>query len=88
MVANALAGMYSSQRFSSLAKDKYLEAAGYFERIGHKKNMLINYAGAIGILSSMQNYCEQEYYLDRCDSLARELKDNRMLLFYQNPGRI
>lgn len=81
LVANALAGMYSSQRFSSLAKDKYLEAAGYFERIGHKKNMLINYAGAIGILSSMQNYCEQEYYLDRCDSLARELKDNRMLLF-------
>ncbi len=80
LVANALAGMYSSQRFSSLAKDKYLEAAGYFERIGHKKNMLINYAGAIGILSSMQNYCEQEYYLDRCDSLARELKDNRMLL--------
>ena len=80
LIANALAGMYSSQRFSMLAKDKYLEAAGYFERINHKKNMLINYAGAIGILSSMQNYDEQEYYLNRCDSIASELEDNQMIV--------
>jgi tetratricopeptide (TPR) repeat protein len=80
LVANALAGMYSSQRFSSLAKDKYLEAAGYFERIGHKKNMLINYAGAISHFEISEDSEDCDHYLNLAEAIALELKDTVTLI--------
>ena len=80
LVANALAGMYSSQRFSSLAKDKYLEAAGYFERIGHKKNMLINYAGAISHFKISEDSEDCDHYLNLAEAIASELKDTVTLI--------
>lgn len=80
LIANALAGMYSSQRFSMLAKDKYLEAAGYFERINHKKNMLINYAGAISHFGTAEESNICDYCLNHAESIALELKDTVTLI--------
>ncbi|MCM1300214.1 MAG: hypothetical protein NC226_00670 [Bacteroides cellulosilyticus] len=82
LIANALAGMYSSQNFHMLAKEKYLEAAARFEHIGHKRNTLMNYAGVIGIFSIFKDYDRMEHYLDLAAPLALELQDQSKLLYF------
>lgn len=80
LIANALAGMYSSQRFSMLAKDKYLEAAGYFEQVDHKKNILINYAGAISHFGKTEESERCDFCQNRAETIALELKDTATLI--------
>ena len=79
LIANTYAILYESQNFVEQAKDKYLEAADYFSQVGHKKNLLKNYMGAIYNFSILKNHKAQIYYHNLAEKLAIDLKDTLML---------
>lgn len=81
LIANTFAILYESQNFVEKAKDKYLEAADHFSRIGHKENMLGNYMGAIHKFRILKDYPNLLIYHDLAEELALELNDTLNLLF-------
>ncbi|MCM1151119.1 MAG: hypothetical protein NC209_05910 [Alistipes sp.] len=80
LIANTFAILYESQNFVEQAKDKYLEAADYFSRIGHKENLLGNYIGAIRKFRILKDYPNQILYYSVAKEIAFELKDTLALI--------
>ena len=80
LIANTYAILYESQNFVEQAKDKYLEAADYFSQVGHKKNLLKNYMGAIHKFRILKDYPHQTLYYNLAKGLAVELNDTINLL--------
>lgn len=80
LIANTFAILYESQNFVEKAKDKYLEAADHFSRIGHKENMLGNYIGAIRKFRILKDYSNQALYHSIAKEIAFELNDTLAIL--------
>lgn len=81
LIANVQAGLYASQRYLDLAQQKYLEAADFYAKAGHKENQLRSYIGALSSMPLDRQYAGLPHYLIQAEQLAIDT-DNRSALLY------
>lgn len=72
-----------------LAKDKFLEAASYFEKAGNKRSYVFALVNTAHMYTAMDSTQATFYYMHKADSLSWALSDSSDLsAFYNNYGNI
>jgi tetratricopeptide repeat protein len=79
LLASALAGLYATQQFRTLARDKYIEASEYFQKSGHKYNTLLSYMAIMSMSNLLDDYANATYYYEHAKKLANDLDDKQIL---------
>lgn len=81
--------VYYNQADFLLAKDKFLEAASYFEKAGNKRSYVFALVNTAHIYTAMDSTQATFYYMHKADSLSWALSDSSDLsAFYNNYGNI
>ncbi len=81
--------VYYNQADFLLAKDKFLEAASYFEKAGNKRSYVFALVNTAHMYTAMDSTQATFYYMHKADSLSWALSDSSDLsAFYNNYGNI
>lgn len=81
--------VYYNQADYLLAKDKFLEAASYFEKAGNKRSYVFALVNTAHMYTAMDSTQATFYYMHKADSLSWALSDSSDLFtFYNNYGNI
>lgn len=81
--------VYYNQADFLLAKDKFLEAASYFEKAGNKRSYVFALVNTAHMYTAMDSTQATFYYMHKADSLSWALRDSSDLFaFYNNYGNI
>ena len=81
--------VYYNQADFLLAKDKFLEAASYFEKAGNKRSYVFALVNTAHMYTAMDSTQAAFSYMHKADSLSWALRDSSDLsAFYNNYGNI
>ena len=81
--------VYYNQADFLLAKDKFLEAASYFEKAGNKRSYVFALVNTAHMYTAMDSTQAAFSYMHKADSLSWALRDSSDLFaFYNNYGNI
>ena len=81
--------VYYNQADFLLAKDKFLEAASYFEKAGNKRSYVFALVNTAHMYTAMDSSQAAFSYMHKADSLSWALSDSSDLFtFYNNYGNI
>ena len=81
--------VYYNQADFLLAKDKFLEAASYFEKAGNKRSYIFALVNTAHMYTAMDSTQAAFSYMHKADSLSWALRDSSDLFaFYNNYGNI
>ena len=73
LLANAIGLIYQVRLFRNLSKEKFLESATLFQKIGNKQNAARSYMGAADACMVMKEYAHAIHYQNEAEEQIRDL---------------